>query len=124
QKARSATAIRSSAACCDLSPVSQAAPDLQEEHGCVRSCPYRQPRILTPIWESSDASGTLVMLGYVAKAPNSRKFRLTLKPLELGFNAIARMDLRDLARPLLRSLVGSVNEAASLGVIEETEVVY
>jgi IclR family pca regulon transcriptional regulator len=67
---------------------------------------------------------TLVMLGYVAKAPNSRKFQLTLKPLELGFNAIARMDLRDLARPLLRSLVGSVNEAASLGVIEGTEVVY
>lgn len=67
---------------------------------------------------------TLVMLGYVAKVPNTRKFRLTLKPLELGFNAIARMDLRDLARPLLHSLVGSINEAASLGVIDGTEVVY
>jgi IclR family pca regulon transcriptional regulator len=67
---------------------------------------------------------TLVMLGYVAKVSNTRKFRLTLKPLELGFNAIARMDLRDLARPLLRSLVGSINEAASLGVIDGTEVVY
>jgi IclR family pca regulon transcriptional regulator len=67
---------------------------------------------------------TLVMLGYVAKLPNSRKFRLTLKPLELGFNAIARMDLRDIARPLLRSLVGTVNEAASLGVLDGTDVVY
>src|SRR5580704_14401516 len=61
-KARSATATRSSAACCDLSPVSQAAPDLQEQLGCVRSCPFGQTRTLTPIWESSDASGTLVSL--------------------------------------------------------------
>jgi IclR family pca regulon transcriptional regulator len=67
---------------------------------------------------------TLVMLGYVAKVPNTRKFRLTLKPLELGFNAIARMDLREIARPLLRSLVGAINEAASLGVLDGTEVVY
>src|ERR1700722_4219860 len=44
---------------CGPSPVSQAAPDLQEQLGCARSCPYRQTRILTPIWESSDASGTL-----------------------------------------------------------------
>jgi IclR family pca regulon transcriptional regulator len=67
---------------------------------------------------------TLVMLGYVARVQNSRKFRLTLKPLELGFNAIARMDLRDIARPLLRSLVGTVNEAASLGVLDGTDVIY
>jgi hypothetical protein len=39
--------------------VSQAAPHLQEELGCVRSCPYGQARILKPIWESSDASRTL-----------------------------------------------------------------
>src|SRR5438067_953737 len=32
---------------------------LPRSYGCVRSCPYRQTRILTPIWESSDASGTL-----------------------------------------------------------------
>jgi len=67
---------------------------------------------------------TLVQLGYVAKVPGTRRFRLTLKPLELGFNAIARMDLRDITRPLLRSLVGTVNEAASFGILENTEVVY
>jgi IclR family transcriptional regulator, pca regulon regulatory protein len=31
---------------------------------------------------------TLVMLGYVERIPGSKQFRLTLKPLELGFNAI------------------------------------
>lgn len=67
---------------------------------------------------------TLVMLGYVEKVPGSRAFRLTLKCLDIGFNAIARMDLRDLARPVLRALVGEVNEAASVGVLEGSEIVY
>src|SRR5438034_722171 len=67
---------------------------------------------------------TLVMLGYVHKVEDSRKFRLTLKCLDLGFNAIARSDLRTQARPVLRSLVGEVNEAASIGVLEGVEVVY
>src|SRR5947207_4203804 len=37
---------------------------------------------------------TLVMLGYVEKVEDTRKFRLTLKCLDLGFNAIGRSDLR------------------------------
>lgn len=67
---------------------------------------------------------TLVMLGYVAKVPDSRNFRLTLKCLDLGFNAIALSDLRTQARPILRNLVGEMNEAASIGVLEGAEVVY
>lgn len=67
---------------------------------------------------------TLVMLGYVAKVPGSRRFRLTLKALDLGYNAIARMDLREIARPVLRSLVGEVNEAASIGVLDGPDVIY
>ncbi|MBU6484304.1 MAG: IclR family transcriptional regulator [Betaproteobacteria bacterium] len=67
---------------------------------------------------------TLVMLGYVERVEGSRRFRLTLKCLELGFNAIARSDLRTRARPVLRGLVGEMNEAASIGVLEGAEVVY
>lgn len=59
---------------------------------------------------------TLVQLGYVARVGGTRKFRLTLKCLELGFSAIARSELRALARPLLRGLVGPAIEAASLAV--------
>ena len=33
---------------------------------------------------------TLVMLGYVERIPRSKQFRLTLKPLELGFHAIVQ----------------------------------
>jgi IclR family pca regulon transcriptional regulator len=67
---------------------------------------------------------TLEMLGYVARIAGTRDFRLTLKCLDLGFNAIARMDLRERVRPVLRSLVGEVNEAASVGVLDGGDVVY
>jgi len=67
---------------------------------------------------------TLVMLGYVARTPGGRGFRLSLKVLDLGFNAIARMELRERVRPVLRSLVGEVNEAASVAVLDGAEMVY
>lgn len=67
---------------------------------------------------------TLVNLGYVDKVDNSRLFRLSLKVLELGFHAIARSDLRTRARPILRGLVGEVNEAASIGVLDGSSVMY
>jgi len=67
---------------------------------------------------------TLVMLGYVERIAGTRNFRLTLKCLDLGFNAIARTDLRERVRPVLRSLVGEVNEAASVGVLDGADVVY
>jgi IclR family pca regulon transcriptional regulator len=67
---------------------------------------------------------TLVMLGYAERVPDTRRFRLTFKCLELGFSAIARSDLRSLARPFLRAIVGERIEAASIGVLDGHEVVY
>lgn len=67
---------------------------------------------------------TLVMAGYVSRVPESKRFRLTLKVTDLGLHAIARADLRELARPILRSLVGEVNEAASLGVLDGADILY
>lgn len=67
---------------------------------------------------------TLEAEGYVERVDGSRRFRLGLRVLDLGFSAIARMDLRDVARPILRSLVGEVNEAASLGVLDGTHVLF
>jgi IclR family transcriptional regulator, pca regulon regulatory protein len=67
---------------------------------------------------------TLVMLGYLRQTPGTKRYHLGLKVLDLGFNALARMDLRDSARPVLRSLVGQLSEAASIGVLEGAEVVY
>ena len=67
---------------------------------------------------------TLVMLGYLERFLETKQYQLTLKPLELGFNAIARMDLRTIAQPELRALVGTVREAASIGILDRDEVVY
>ena len=67
---------------------------------------------------------TLVMLGYLKQVPGGKRYALGLKVLDLGFHALARMDLRDSARPILRSLVGRVSEAASIGVLEGGDVVY
>ncbi|ROM83154.1 IclR family transcriptional regulator [Pseudomonas brassicacearum] len=67
---------------------------------------------------------TLVDLGYVSRIPESRRFALTLKVLDLGFHAIARTDLRSIVRPILRGLVSETNEAASFAVLQGADVLY
>lgn len=67
---------------------------------------------------------TMVDLGYLEQAGEAKRYYLGLKVLDLGFTAIARMDPHDAARPILRSLVGHINEAASIGVLYGTEAVY
>jgi IclR family pca regulon transcriptional regulator len=66
---------------------------------------------------------TLLALGYLAEAP-ARRFRLTLKCLELGFIALSSQDLWAHAQPLLQECVPAVADAASLGMIEGADVVY
>ena len=67
---------------------------------------------------------TLIDLGYLASVPGTRRFRLTLKCLELGYTALAAGGLRGQSAPLLRELVPTVAEAASLGVLDGADVVY
>jgi IclR family pca regulon transcriptional regulator len=67
---------------------------------------------------------TLEMLGYVERVPDTRRFRLTFKCVDLGFSAIAHSDLRSLARPLLRGIVNDRIEAASIGVLDGADVFY
>ncbi|WP_244457777.1 IclR family transcriptional regulator [Roseomonas fluvialis] len=67
---------------------------------------------------------TLLGLGYLRPVPEGRRFRLTLKCLELGYSALSAGDLPTHARPLLRELVPDVADAGSLGVLEKGEVIY
>ena len=67
---------------------------------------------------------TLIDLGFLASVPGTRRFRLTLKCLELGFNALAASGLKAQSRPLLRELVPGTAQAASLGILDGAEVVY
>jgi IclR family pca regulon transcriptional regulator len=63
---------------------------------------------------------TLVMLGYVERISGSKQFRLTLKPLELGFHAIAQNPEWFSFRPGIDTGSGSLN-ICSLSELSENE---
>jgi IclR family transcriptional regulator, pca regulon regulatory protein len=67
---------------------------------------------------------TLCQLGYMASVPRGRRYRLTLKCLELGYTPLARADLKVLARPLLNEVVPEIADAASLGMLDGADIVY
>jgi len=67
---------------------------------------------------------TLVELGYLQAVPQSRRFRLGLACLDLGYSVLTRGSLRPMVEPLLRELVPDVGDAASLGILDGGDVVY
>jgi IclR family pca regulon transcriptional regulator len=67
---------------------------------------------------------TLVKLGYVQPIEPTRHYRLSLKCLDLGYTALSAGNLRGQAEPLLRDLVPAFGDAASLGVLDGSDVVY
>ncbi|WP_298242680.1 IclR family transcriptional regulator C-terminal domain-containing protein [uncultured Bradyrhizobium sp.] len=67
---------------------------------------------------------TLVELGYVQAVPQSRRFRLGVACLDLGYTVLTRGSLRPMVEPLLRNLVPEVGDAASLGILDGGDVVY
>ncbi|MBN3849327.1 IclR family transcriptional regulator [Paraburkholderia sp. Ac-20342] len=66
---------------------------------------------------------TLVSLGYLRPVAE-RRFRLTLKCLDLGYAALSSQDLGWHAGPLLEECVPDYCDAASVGVLEGADVVY
>jgi IclR family transcriptional regulator, pca regulon regulatory protein len=66
---------------------------------------------------------TFVSLGYLRQVP-IRRYRLTLKCLELGFLALSDRDLRSHARPMLQECVPDVVDAASLGTLDGPDAVF
>jgi len=67
---------------------------------------------------------TLKHWGYVEQDPNTQKYQLGLKLLELGMAKLHQMDLAREAAPYLKQLVKQCNETIHLGVLEEGEVLY
>lgn len=65
---------------------------------------------------------TLAADGYVDQAPSGR-YRLGVRLVQLGNAVVDRLDLRELAQPILRELVGSVGETATLSVSGEHEAI-
>lgn len=67
---------------------------------------------------------TLEALGYLRGVPGTRRFRLSLQCLELGFAALSAHGLPDHAAALLRELVPELGDAASFGTAENGDVIY
>ena len=62
--------------------------------------------------------------GMIERNSVNGRYRLGLKLFELGTKAVAQLDLRERARPVLERLVLETNETVHLCVLDGTEVVY
>lgn len=67
---------------------------------------------------------TLIELGYLQAVPQSRRFRLGVACLDLGYTVLSHGSLRTIVEPLLRGLVPEVGDAASLGILDGGDVIY
>lgn len=69
-------------------------------------------------------AGTLAKLGYLDHLAAEGKYRLGAGVLALGFGMLARLDVRDSARPLMRELAERTQASVSLAVRDRLSMVY
>ncbi|MFC0558830.1 IclR family transcriptional regulator [Halalkalibacter alkalisediminis] len=67
---------------------------------------------------------TLVSHGYIEQDPNTKKYRLGYKYLELSSILLESIDLRTEAKPFLEELESLTNEVIHLVVYDQGEVIY
>lgn len=67
---------------------------------------------------------TLEKLGYLARDPSGRAFRLTSLSMQLGFTYLSRVPLVELAQPVLDALRTDVGASVHLAILERRELVY
>lgn len=67
--------------------------------------------------------GTLTGAGLVSHMPETGRYRLGLRLIQLGNSALARIDLREIARPHLAALAEATGETATLSVPSEGEAI-
>ncbi len=67
--------------------------------------------------------GTLSHRGYVQQDPETSRYRIGLRLLEIGDAALQNLDLRPL-HPFLQELMQHSQETVHLGVLEDYEIVY
>lgn len=67
---------------------------------------------------------TLARYGYAEKDMDNRRYRLGPQIVRLSQSLLARMPLRDMARPFLHHLVDSTNECAHLAILAQGQAFY
>jgi IclR family pca regulon transcriptional regulator len=67
---------------------------------------------------------TLAQLGYLKQDPESKRYRLGPKVLDLGFAAINSMSVREIAAPHLRALSDETGCTVNLAIHDGPDIVY
>lgn len=67
---------------------------------------------------------TLTKLGYLTYIDRYAKYQLGTAVLSLGYTALAGMDIREVARPLMQELADYSDVAVSLGSHDQTSMIY
>lgn len=67
---------------------------------------------------------TLTKLGYLIQLEDSGKYRLGTATLSLGSAMLARLDVRQIARPLMQELAETTRTMVSLGTRDRLSMIY
>ncbi|MCW2308940.1 IclR family transcriptional regulator [Rhodobium gokarnense] len=67
---------------------------------------------------------TLTELGYLDYVEDSGRYRLGPGILTLGYDVLAQMEIRDIARPYMQELANYANASIYLGVPNGLEIIY
>lgn len=67
---------------------------------------------------------TLSSLGYLRYSEQHGQYQLGETVLALGYNVLANMEIRDLARPDMQKLATSSQGSVCLGILEQLEIMY
>ena len=67
---------------------------------------------------------TLEQLGYLEHDSAARRYRPGLKVFQLGFAALAGLEIQQVARPQLERLAQQLDETASMAVLEDLDIIY
>lgn len=77
-----------------------------------------------PLSTTSRLLSTLQQLGYVEKNPETSKYTLGVRLLQLRGAVIERLNLGEKAMPIMKDLMKRVDETVHLAVLDEGEIVY
>lgn len=67
---------------------------------------------------------TLTELGYLTYIEESGRYQLGLGVLTLGYDVMAQMEIRDIARPFMQELADYADASVYLGVATGLEIIY
>lgn len=67
---------------------------------------------------------TLTRLGYLIQVPDTGRYRLGMATLALGTAMMSRMDVRQIARPLMQELAAFAGASVSLGTRDRLSMIY